>query len=87
MAHAGWRENGPLLGGTSAQQNVHGQHAEDCTDHAERLAASFEHANAELIRFVEQVSDQLWRGWCEREGRTIGVVVYDIAAGSCSAAT
>ena len=87
MAQAGWRENGPLLRATSAQETAHGQHIEDCTDRAGRPAASFEHAHAELIRFVEQVSHQLWRGWCEREGRTIGVVVYHIATGSCSAAT
>src|SRR6266446_4235574 len=48
---------------------------------AETLAASFERANIQLVSFVELLSDTQWWIWCEREGRTVGVVVYHIAAG------
>jgi hypothetical protein len=49
--------------------------------HAETLADSFEGANALLVSFVEGLSETQWQTWCEREGRTVGVVVYHIAAG------
>jgi hypothetical protein len=48
---------------------------------AETLAVSFERANTQLVNFVELLSDRRWRTWCEREGMTVGVVVYHIAAG------
>jgi hypothetical protein len=48
---------------------------------AEPLAATFERANAEVMLFVERLSEAEWRAWCEREGRAVGVVVYHIAAG------
>jgi hypothetical protein len=51
------------------------------SDRAETLATNFERANAEVVSFVELLSDTPWRTWCEPEGRTVGVVVYHIAAG------
>jgi hypothetical protein len=51
------------------------------SERAETLATSFERANAQVLSFVELLSDRQWQTWCEQEGRTVGVVVYHIAAG------
>ena len=51
------------------------------SERAETLATSFERANAQVVSFVELLSDRQWRTWCEQEGRTVAVVVYHIAAG------
>jgi hypothetical protein len=47
----------------------------------ESLARTFERANMELVSYVEQLSDVQWQTPSEREGRTVGVVIYHIAAG------
>jgi hypothetical protein len=51
------------------------------SERADALAGSFDRANAQVVSFVELLSNRQWRTWCEQEGRTVGVVVYHIAAG------
>ncbi|MDQ6857671.1 MAG: DinB family protein [Chloroflexota bacterium] len=48
---------------------------------SETLAVRFEQANAEVLDLVERLSEPDWLTWCEREGRSVGVVTYHIAAG------